>query len=967
MKKPILLLGALICVFLIVWLPLKKTLHSFENENEQEEYENEEEKEAGVDKQMFSWFTARAYPDPYYLNDKYMRAWQQAEAIRNKYAYRKTRVESGMWNSIGPNSGIGGRILSIAIDPTNSNKLFAGSASGGIWKSTNGGSSWSQVPTGLPVLGVTSIIINPTNSNVIYAGTGEVYRIDSTSGTPNPGNAGFAVWKARGTYGIGILKSTDGGTTWAQVLNHSTSQLFGIQSLRFDPSDPNTVYACATDGLYRSTDAGVNWTKILNLTYISDVVISGTNIVAAVGNFGNTIKGIYKSTNGGTSWTQITSGLPSSFQGFIRFGYLPSDASTIIASIGICETPSGTNELYKSTNFGTSWTVLSSSNHTKWQYWCAHDVAINPFATDSLAFGGVNAYKYRISTATKSSAFSVHDDIHNIEFDPLKRGTLYVCGDGGIYKSTNGGTSFSAINTGLGATQFYATIGVSPTNANVVVGGLQDNGVYITTNGGSSWSKYTGNYGDGASCIMNGSYINTSGDARNFWFSDDGGNTVTNTLGYLASGAPTTTHDSRTAFVAPIAFCQSNPLVVYVGTDNLHKSTDGGSSWSNNVSYSGNTSPSSWIEAVHKPAIALAVSPTNSNKVFASTSNFAQYDNDVDNLHVNGTPNVLRTTNGSTPFTSIKNSLPDRFVMDFAVSPTNDDSVFVVLGGFGTAHVYVTGNAGASPATNVTWTSVGVGLPDAPFNAILIDPVDPRIIYAGGDMGMYASPDRGATWYDFNNGFSDDIAMVMDIQPSADGQLIVASHGEGVFKGPRFSNPLPVTLTSFTGEAATNSNKLTWNIAQELNVSHYEVERSTDGTNFQKIATIKATNRSTYKYEDVLSGNGSYYYRLKIVDNDASYKYSGVIYLKRISKTVVQVLSNPFADAIKIQLSIMQNSKGQINLYDASGKLLRSERLTLVPGQSVYTLNDLSTLPSGTYFMEAIINDQRWKQKLLKN
>lgn len=299
--------------------------------------------------------------------------------------------------------------------------------------------------------------------------------------------------------------------------------------------------------------------------------------------------------------------------------------------------------------------------------------------------------------------------------------------------------------------------------------------------------------------------------------------------------------------------------------------------------------------------------------------------------------------------------------MDFAISKGSDDSVFAAVGGFGTQHVYVTGDGG------VNWMPAGNGLPDVPFNAVMIDAVNPKVIYAGGDLGMYVSPDRGTTWYDYNNGFSDNIAMIMDIQPSADGQLIVATHGKGIFTGPAYTSTLPVTITSFTGEAAINSNKLTWNVAQELNVSHYEVERSSNGISFQKIATVKATNRSTYKYEDVLSANGSYYYRLKIVDNDASYEYSEVVYLKRISKTVVQVLSNPFADGIKIQLSIAQNSKGQINLYDAEGKLLRSERLTLVAGQSVYTLDNLSTLPSGTYFMEAIINDQRWKQKLLKN
>lgn len=953
MKKPILLLGAIICLFAVFWFPLKKTFH-FANENSLEEFEKEneeeEEKETGVAGQMMSWFTARAYPDPYYLNDKFAKGWEQAEAIRNQQlANRKGRLMSGVWNSIGPNTVIGGRILTIAIDPTNSNKLFAGSASGGIWKSTNGGALWSPVTTNLPVLGVSSIIIHPTNGNIIYAGTGEVYRIDSTSGTPNPGNTGFNVWKTRGTYGIGILKSIDGGATWAQVMNKSTSQLFAIQTLRFDPADANTVYACATDGLYRSTDAGSSWTKILNLTYISDVVINGSNLVAAIGNLGNTVKGIYKSTDGGTSWAKITSGLPASFQGFIKMDCVSAVPNTIIASIGVSEA-SGVKELYRSTDFGTSWTALNNSTHTQWQYWSAHDVAINPFATDSLVFGGVKGFRFKISTAGISSALSIHDDVHDVQFDPVKRGTVYICGDGGIYKSTNG-SSFSAINNGLGATQFYASLGVSTTDPNFFVGGLQDNGqVYYN---GTGWTTVSGVGGDGTACAVDPSNDNNvlvSRDARGVFKSTNGAANASNTATYWGSVA-----DSRTAFAAPLAYSKSSPSIVYLGSDNLHKSTDGGGTWTNN-SYSG---AANYIDAQRKTAITLAVSPTNSNKVYASVSNFAQYDNDVDNLYVTGTPNVLKTTTGNTPFTSIKGSLPDRFVMDFAISKTYDDSVFIVLGGFGTSHVYVTGNGGTS------WVAKGTGLPDVPFNAILFDPLNPKVIYAGGDLGVYASPDRGNTWYDFNNGFWD-ATQVVDLQATADNQLVAATHGKGVFKGALFSGILPVTIISFTGDATSAFNKIEWKTAQEVNVVRYEVERSTDGNNFQKIATIRANNSFTYKYEDGASNAGSYYYRLKIIDNDGTYKYSDIIYLKRVSKSEPRVMNNPFQNDIRIQFSITQSSKGQINLYNAEGQLVRKESVYMTSGQFTHSMNNLSALPAGTYFVEAIVNNQRWKQKLLK-
>ena len=781
---------------------------------------------------MMMWFQARAYPDPYYLNDKYQRGWQQAQELRAKqYGLRTT---SASWTSIGPNQTIGGRILSIAIDPTNGNRIFLGSASGGIWKTTTGGTgvnAWQYVPTNLPVLGVSSIIINPSNPNIIYAGTGEVYRIDSTGATPNPGNTGYNVWKTRGTYGIGIIKTTDGGVTWSQVYTKTTPQLFAIQTLRFDPTNSNTIYAAATDGLYRSTNSGGTWNCIMNGTYVSDVVINAKNtnqIVCAAGNLGNTYKGVFRSTDGGVNWTKIGAGLPASWQGFIRFDNVTSvgNRDTILASIGRSETPV-VDELYRSTDFGNTWTVLTSSPHCQWQYWSAHYVAINPGNTDRLVYAGVAVHSYVISTTTSGNIGGIHSDIHDIKFDPSNSNNAYIASDGGIYKSTNGGTSFNAINNGLGAIQFYASLGVSATDPNLIIGGLQDNGVIMYN--GATWSTLGWVGGDGAACAIDPNNDNNmipSHDARTLYKSTNRGVSGTNPAGWWGNTA-----DSRTGFVAPLAYSKSNPSIVYCITDNLHKSVDGGATWTN---VNAGTA-TQYVDALHKTGIAVAVSPTNPNKVYVSTSCFAQFDGDADGLFVTGTPNVLKTTNGTTPFASIKGTLPNRFVMDFAISKTFDDSVFIVLGGFvnatGTSHVYVTGNGGT------TWTAIGGGLPDVPFNAILIDPVNPQIIYAGGDLGVYVSPNRGGVWYDFNNGLSD-VNQVMDLQVLADGNLVAATHGRGAWVSARYTSTLPVNLISFTGVNDNGVNTLRWTTDNESNLKQYELEKSLDGISFTKITTV---------------------------------------------------------------------------------------------------------------------------------
>jgi hypothetical protein len=285
--------------------------------------------------------------------------------------------------------------------------------------------------------------------------------------------------------------------------------------------------------------------------------------------------------------------------------------------------------------------------------------------------------------------------------------------------------------------------------------------------------------------------------------------------------------------------------------------------------------------------------------------------------------------------------------------------VFVAVGGFGTSHVYMTNDGGAN------WSAIGTGLPDVPFNAVLIDPVNPNVIYAGGDLGVYVSPNRGGVWYDFNNGMWDAV-QVVDLAATADNQLLAATHGKGMFRGARYSGTLPVTILSFTGQSQASTNKLDWKVAQETNVARYEVERSADGRNFQKIGSVSATNAGLYNYSDASVNDLPYYYRLKIVDNDGTTRYSDIIYLRRTAKGVLQVMGNPFTTNLKLQLAAPENSKAQINVYDAGGKLLRSQNAALSAGVTVLSVQNVSMLPHGTYYLEAIVNNQRFREKVIK-
>jgi hypothetical protein len=934
--------------------------------------------------QMEMLWWSKAYPNPTGMTQKYLNAWDVAQELkRERENVRGTAgvngalgVEGygGTWTSIGPNTGIGGRILTIAVNPKRSNSVYIGSASGGIWKTYNAQATtptWQPVTTNLATLGVSSIIISPVDTNTIYAGTGEIYRIDSTNTTLNPSTTGFNTWKTRGTWGIGVIKSTDGGTTWSQSLVKSENSLFGIQKMRFDPNNPDTVYAAATDGLYRSVNAGGAWTKILPKTLVEDVVIdakNSTSIVVSVGNLDNTDKGIYQSLNFGSTWTKITSGLPASIEGCTKFDNVTSvgNRDTIWASIGVAETGSP-DELYRSTNFGTTWTSEPSSNHTSYQFWYSHCVAINPTSTGSLVFAGVDLYSYSYSGTSSSSVSIGHTDIHDIKFDPENSNYVYLACDGGMYRSTNAGSSFSAINTGLYAVQFYASVGVgsTATDAALVVGGLQDNGVVKYNGSTSTWSGFPSLTGtDGASCAVdptNNANVVASGDARQVYLSANTGGSSSQILSYWGE-----VHDSRTAFVAPLAIAKSAPATFYVGTDELFKTTNSGTSW---VGTGNSDNPgTNYIDALHKTAITLAVSPTNASKVYASTSPFSQFDGDIDSLYYTPPTNVLRTTTGNIPFSVINgttNALPGRYVMDFAISPTHDDSVWVAVAGFGGGHVYVTPDGG------VNWYNKDSGLPDVPANAVMLDPANPKIIYIGNDMGVYVSPDNGTTWQDFSSGFWD-ATMVMDLEPYPGNKILAATHGKGAFISPLYSVSLPVTLTNFSGY---NNNSglavLQWSTSIESGIKQYELQRSTDDINFAPVTDVPARNinNSSYSYNDNISGIHNtpvLYYRLMITSIDGTIQYSNIVNISLNPQSGITIAGNPFTDQFTIIFTTLAPVPAEARLIDASGRLLVRKDFSLQAGLNNLSIQNLNALAKGVYLVEFIVPSQRFTRRVVK-
>ena len=225
------------------------------------------------------------------------------EFYRQHFSHQSSthaRLAVSPWQNIGPNN-IGGRTLGMAIDPVDTATIWLGSASGGLWKSTSGGigqNAWTFVPTGYPVRGVSCIVINPNNPAIMYIGTGESYSHGTSVN-------GLITRPTRGSVGIGILKSTDGGISWSITgLNFTITQARTVNRILINPNNPNMLYAGASNGIYRSLDAGITWTKVSAASNIKDLELKPNDPTTVYAVSANSF---YKSTNSGF----VSSSVPS--------------------------------------------------------------------------------------------------------------------------------------------------------------------------------------------------------------------------------------------------------------------------------------------------------------------------------------------------------------------------------------------------------------------------------------------------------------------------------------------------------------------------------------------------------------------------------------------------------------------------------------------------------------------------------
>jgi hypothetical protein len=620
-----------------------------------------------------------------------------------------------------------GRLNFITFDPSNSNTLWVGAPAGGLWKSTNGGTSWTTNTDNLPVVGCSDLAIDPTNTSIMYLATGD-------------GDAGD-------TRSIGVLKSTDGGTTWSSTgLTNAVTSYFLIRRLIINPSNTQILLAATNSGVYRTTNGGTSWTQVSTANcYDLEFKPGNPSIVYAGGT------SLRVSINGGASFTQVISGITTT-AGRMAVAVTSNDANYVYV-LATDNTNNGFLGLYRSTTSGATFSlmsstpnILNSSNNgsgTGGQGWYDLCIAASPLNKDEIVTGGVNVWRSIDGGSnwaifghwTGSGAPFTHADHHDLEYTPA--GDLYNSNDGTIYKRT--GSTWTEISGTMNISQIYK-IGLSSLTANKWITGHQDNGTSIWN--GTTYSAKLG--GDGMDCFYDRTNDNNVfGEYQNGALrrSTNGGTSWSSAVTGL-TGTP--------AWVTPWKQDPQTANTIYVGYSELFKSTNLGVSWTQLAAL-----PTSGVIRE------FAVAPSNSLVIYVLKSNA-----------------ICKTTNGGSSWTNVTGTVPLTSVNPefISVDPTDPNNAWVVCSGYSNGNkVFVTTNGGS------TWSNISGNLPNIPANCCVYEPGSNDRIYVGMDVGIYYRDNSSSNWTLYNTGLPNTPIADLEISPASPTLLHAATYGRGVW------------------------------------------------------------------------------------------------------------------------------------------------------------------------------------------
>ncbi len=739
-------------------------------------------------------------------------------AAKNRF---ENRPEAA-WTPLGPapipvngSTSYSGRVSAIAVHPTNPDIAYVGTAQGGLYRTLNGGATWTPLMDNALTIAIGAVTIAPSDPTTIFVGTGEA------------GLCGSGCF-----IGVGLYRITNADTNpvLSDALNKNASgaDVFtgrAVSRVIVHPTDPNIVFAATTNGIagigsttngavlpnagiYRTTNAMSASPTFTQLSIqgtggasraVVDLAIEPDNanrlVAAVIGASGD--GGVYLAADALAVTPTFTRTLVTSDGSSLgRTEFAVNKTGPVVTIYAAAGTASGT--LYKSVDGGQTF-VPTAAQTGFCSTQCFYDiaVAVDPTDPNKVYLGGSPSLVFGRSTngaATTlvNSSTNLHVDTQAFAIAPSNPSIVYFGSDGGIWRTTNINATTvvwnSLNNSTFSATQFMG-IAVHPLDANYLLGGTQDNGTEFLAPDGVTWIRSDGGDGgfavidqnatDTANIVAYHTYFNSTGSQIGFsralttvspgdpnWSSLRGCGTA---AGIIANGI--NCNDS-VLFYAPMVGGPNAPgsigNTLYFGTSRLYRSIDQGTTMTD-------------------------VSGVLPGNVRISAVGIAPQNDDIRLVGTTGGTLFFSTAAGATSMTNVTGPLPTRYVSRVVIDPANSNVAYVSLNGFGLAsgqHVWKTSNLLSG---NPTWTAAGGGIPDTPVNALVIDPLDSNTIYAGADIGVFKTSDGGANWIPFSSGLPRVAVFGIAIQPSSR-TLRIATHGRGIWQ-MSLSAAAPVSIS----------------------------------------------------------------------------------------------------------------------------------------------------------------------------
>lgn len=725
------------------------------------------------------------------------KAIAQRENLRQKK--NKTSATTMVWKEMGPDN-VGGRVRGIIIDKNDHNTMWAGSVSGGLWKSTTLGSSWEKV-TNIDNENLAVSCITQAANGDIYYGTGEedLSSIDAGDGQSS-------------ALGAGVFKSSDGGSTFSRLsstweTSSEPDAWENVNRLGADPSNSQRIYAATNNGLRRSDDGGATWSKpISSASQVSKCLAIAPNgsIICDQGG------GVYISTTGDDgSFTKVSGSTSSGLIGSssvtrFEFGFAPSDPNYVYCVTGTSSSTNGLGNVYQSTDGGYTWSVIGPGGSTTFmpvgvQAHYAIDIAVHPTNPEKIYVGGLDMWTWSATEGWaqktywnywEQSPYYLHADQHIIIFHPDNPDMMYFGNDGGVFQSKDGGETYSHLVKKFNTTQCYA---VAFSKYGHVMSGNQDNGTqYINYQGNTLQTAQEVVGGDGNYCDF--SMINPDASFASVYYGDArrastlGGSYSSFYPAKIVYGNP-----GDAAFITPLRLWESfdsngNPadtsfVVGFNGALWMTKEALDFSitpEWFKVASFSGSEEVNTMAFSTDGDHLFVATNQFLASGKLYCISNLLSARDSVSGDVASDTSNVVITQIAG---------FNNRIITSISVNPNDADHVIITLGNFGNSdYVYETTTATTDPtstsASNLT--SLQADLPEAPVYSSLINKNDPNIMFVGTEYGVYMTENGGSSWT-----VQEDIPAVptfMIRQQTHPGSLVhyssaiyVATHGRGIF------------------------------------------------------------------------------------------------------------------------------------------------------------------------------------------